>query len=82
MTRIRISPFIEILSLAVFGAAFIFTLGTAHAVQIFHLTNTNANPAIDITVRITVSDGCAGTGDCTLRVQLIANTALGFDQFG
>jgi hypothetical protein len=34
MIRIRISLFIEILSLAVFGAAFIFTLGVAHAVQI------------------------------------------------
>jgi PEP-CTERM motif len=86
MIRISISAFTKIRSLAMFVAAFIFASGTTYAVQIFDLTNTNANPAIDITVRVTVSDGCAGAGDCTLRVQFISdnltNTPLGFDQFG
>jgi PEP-CTERM motif len=84
MIQIRTSGLKKIRSLVV--ATFIFASGTAYAVQIFDLTNTNANPAIDITVRVTVSDGCAGVGDCTLRLQFIsdnlANTPLGFDQFG
>jgi hypothetical protein len=86
MIRISTSALTKILSLATFVVAFIFASGTAYAVQIFDLTNTNTNPAIDITVRVTVSDGCAGAGDCTLRLQFISdnltNTPLGFDQFG
>jgi hypothetical protein len=80
--HIGISALTKILALATFLA----TAGTAYAVQIFDLTNTNTNPAVDITVRVTISDGCAGAEDCTLRLQFISdnltNTALGFDQFG
>jgi PEP-CTERM motif len=86
MIRMSVSAHTKILSLAMLVAAFIFASGIAYAVQIFDLTNTNTNPAIDITVRVTVSDGCAGAGDCTLRLQFISdnltNTPLGFDQFG
>jgi PEP-CTERM motif-containing protein len=45
---------------------------TSRADTVYNLTNTNV-PGITADITVTVSDGCAGAGDCTVSVNFISS---------